>query len=71
MHPLQQADRTVRRRNPTIKSEVLSGSPCKNVLEGKRERVPDEYERGKAPKNIFRCKRELFKSHQLRESRPC
>jgi hypothetical protein len=33
------------------------------VLEGKRKRVPDEEnERGKAPKNIFRCKREFFKA---------
>jgi hypothetical protein len=61
MQPLPQADRTVQRRNATRKSELFSGSPHKNVLEEKRKGVPDEEnERGKGPKNIFRCKREFF-----------
>jgi len=72
MQPLPRADRTVQRRNPTRKSELLSGSPYKNVLQGKRKRVPDEEnELGKTLKNIFRCKREFFLNHRRRESRPC
>jgi hypothetical protein len=61
MQPLPHADRTVQRRNATRKSGLLSDSPYKNVLEGKKKIVPDEEkEQGKAPNNIFRCKRELI-----------
>jgi len=42
MQPLPQGDRTVQRRNCARKSELLLGSPYKNMLKGKRNRVQHE-----------------------------
>jgi hypothetical protein len=44
MQPLPQDDRTVQRRNTTRKSEPFSGSPYKNVVEGKRKSTEEYFQ---------------------------